>query len=209
MVTGQWYRLSMPVDLDKNKHFDSDMGRQLARGLSGHNVNGDLLYNLNSQGGWNVHLLDSGQKWTTNDVFCTDGIEPAEGYWIKRRTSGVNSNAVYTGRARTNEVSFTFRPRDWHIIGWPLVQPRREDDGQDKGWGFAACGAKKGTSWLNADQLMVGEGSNSMILYLNTNGLWHRVGQSLPATNTLLEAGKGYYYYHAGTGFTWTVKQEQ
>ena len=46
----------------------------------------------------------------------------------------------------------------------------REDAGTDKGWGFAAAGAHKDHHWLSADRLVMGQDTNTVQLFLNTDG---------------------------------------
>ena len=205
---GAWYRLSMPIDLGASNTLDSLLGEQLERGISGDHLNGDLLYVLDGNGDWRRYQLDGTTEWTSNGVPSADGVSSWQSFWIKRRSSGMSSNAVYTGKVYTNAEPITFRANDWHMIAWPFPKPRREDAGVNKGWGFAAAGARKGTSWLNADKLMVGEDTETVFLFLNEDGRWYRLGGATPAGETTLQAGEGYYYYHAGTGFTWTAAED-
>ena len=60
---------------------------------------------------------------------------------------------------------------------------------------------------MAADQLVLGSGTNSVFLYLKPDGRWYRPGGTTPASNTVLRAGEGYYYYHSGTGFTWQAEE--
>jgi hypothetical protein len=208
MTTGKWCRVSMPVEVDPSNKMNAGLGEQLASGLHGDDDNGDRLYALNSEGAWISLRLNSSRHWTTNGAPVDTAMNPCQGVWIKRQSGGVNSMAIYTGMTRTNDQSMVFRARDWHLIGWPFATPRRQDQGSVPGWGFAACGAKKGASWTAADQLIVGEGTNAASLFLGNDGYWHRSGVSTPAWDVTLRAGEACYYYHSGTGFTWTVSQE-
>jgi hypothetical protein len=90
-----------------------------------------------------------------------------------------------------------------------VAQYESEGAAAEKGWGFAAAGAKRGANFTVADQLYVGEGSAARFYYLNPTGRWCRVGTTTPATNLVFRAGEAYYYYHAGTGFVWTAKECQ
>jgi hypothetical protein len=153
-------------------------------------------------------LLNSRRQWITRGVPAAIEINPCQGYWIKRMSAGGNSLALYTGMARTNTQTLTFLAADWRLVGWPFVTPRKQDQGPLQGWGFAASGAKKSPSWMSADLLTVGEGAKAVTLFLNTDGYWYRPGTTTPAWDVALRAGEACYYYHSGTGFTWTVSQE-
>ena len=109
---------------------------------------------------------------------------------------------------RTNTQTMAFRGKDWHLVAWPFATPRTQAQGLVKGWGFAASGARKGPSWAAADQLIIGEGSAAVSLFLNTDGNWYRTGATTPAWDVTMRAGEACYYYHIGDGFTWTVSQE-
>jgi uncharacterized repeat protein (TIGR01451 family) len=202
---GKWHELAMPVACGSNR-LDGVLGEELARGLRGDNLNGDLLYVLGTGGVWQTYLLNTLRRWTTNDVACSDAVSPALSVWIKRRGTGAATNAVYTGPVHTNAEWVTFRSNDWHMIAWPWPRPRREDT-SPPGWGFAAAGAKGGTSWMNADQLVVGSGTNAVFYWLNGAGRWCPAGSGTPAGSLELRAGEGYYYYHGGTGFTWRAEE--
>jgi hypothetical protein len=215
MVTGNWYKLSMPIDFGTSNRMDSSLGDQLAHGLGGDNNVGDLCYILDTNSHWNPCLLDSNGTWVVRDtnnelVPASITVEPWQSFWIKRRSAGSNTVSVYTGPAHDAPQTVTFRPGKWHMIAWPFLTPRREDEGpeNEKGWGFAAAGAKRGGGVAVADRITVGEGANTASYYLNLDGRWCRPGQSVPASNVVFEAGKAYYYYHAGTGFVWTSKEE-
>jgi len=171
----------------------------------------DLLYVMNTNGAFVKYYLDGSEVWKTNGTAVSDAIGSLQGFWIRRRKSGANSNAVYTGRVYTNAEPIVFRSNAWHVIAWPFPRPRREDAGIAplmKGWGFYAAGAEGGNSWMNADRLQAGTGTSMEFLYLKTDGRWYRPGESDPASNALLHAGEGYYYYHGGLGFTWTAEEE-
>jgi hypothetical protein len=143
-------------------------------------------------------------------VPTTDALDLALGFWLKRRSAGTSSNALYTGAIYTNAGPWvTFRSNDWQLIGWPLATPRREDAGAalNKGWGFAAAGARKGASWMSGDILVLGSGTNSGLLYLQTDGRWRWVNGT-PAPSATLRALEAYYYLHRGTGFVWRAEEE-
>ena len=206
--TGAWYKLSIPIDFGGSNALDSLKGNQLKRGLSGNNVTGDLLYVMDATGAWTTCLLDSLDRWTDGGGNpLSDSIASWEGFWIKRRSSGVNTNAVYTGRILTESEPVTFRSNDWQLIAWPFAMPRREGDGTNYGWGFAAAGAYRAASWMNADQLIQAESGQGKLLYLNTDGRWYLVGTNTPASNAVLKVGEAYYYNHRGTGFTWRAEE--
>ncbi|MEI6166075.1 MAG: DUF2341 domain-containing protein [bacterium] len=208
MVTGSWYRVSMPIEVDPANRMDSGLGEQLAHGLHGDNAAGDRLYAMNSAGGWDTLRLNSNHQWTTNGVPVALEINPCQGFWIKRMSGGVNTRAIYTGMTRTNAQSMVFRAKDWHLVAWPFATSRRQDQGAVPGWGFAASGARKGTSGMTADQLIVGEGATAASLFLNTDGNWYRAGATTPAWDVAMRPGEACYYYHSGSGFTWTATQE-
>jgi hypothetical protein len=208
LTTSSWYRVSMPIEVDPANRMDSGLGEQLARGLQGDDVSGDRLYAMDAEGGWQTLLLNSRRQWITRGVPAAIEINPCQGYWIKRMSAGGNSLALYTGMARTNTQTLTFLAADWRLVGWPFVTPRKQDQGPLQGWGFAASGAKKSPSWMSADLLTVGEGAKAVTLFLNTDGYWYRPGTTTPAWDVALRAGEACYYYHSGTGFTWTVSQE-
>jgi len=210
MNVSAWYKLSMPIDLGSSNTLDSLLGEQLERGLHGHNDDdvADLLYVMNTNGGFVKCYLDGGEAWKTNGAAIDHEIGPCQSFWIKRRSGGANSNAVYTGKVYTNAEPVVFRSNAWHMIAWPFPRPRREDAGASKGWGFSAAGAHEGNSWMNSDRLQAGAGTSMEFLYLKTDGRWYRPGELLPASNAMLHAGEGYYYYHGGTGFTWTAQGE-
>ena len=208
MVTGTWYRVSMPIEVDPANRMDSGLGEQLAHGLHGDNAAGDRLYAMNAAGGWDTLRLNGNRQWTTNGVPVALEINPCQGFWIKRMSGGVNDRAVYTGMTRTNVQSMVFRAKDWHLVAWPFATPRRQDQGTVPGWGFATSGARKGPSGMTADQLIVGDGTNAASLFLNTDGNWYRAGATTPAWDVALRPGEACYYYHSGSGFTWTATQE-
>jgi hypothetical protein len=93
-----------------------------------------------------------------------------------------------------------FAAGKWHFISWPYSNPRYEEDGDNKGWGFAASGATKSTSWMFSDQLV---GSSGVTIQLNTDGRWHASNGSIYSTE-VLNAGTSYYYY-AKNAFNWTI----
>jgi hypothetical protein len=96
------------------------------------------------------------------------------------------------------------------MISWPFPRARTEAynlRGTDIGWGFNAAGAHGDMNWENADRLYVSSGLTTIILYMRPDGRWYKVGQNVPAGNTVrLQHGVGYYYYHSGTGMVWAAE---
>ncbi|MEI6562888.1 MAG: hypothetical protein WCO42_01120, partial [bacterium] len=208
-TTGYWHELSMPVECYDYK-LSGTLGTKLATGLTGTNVNGDLLFALNSDGvTWKTYMLNNARKWTLSpvgnpDVPTTDAVSPSVGYWIKRQTGGVSTNIDYDGPVRLTSDPITFLPGTWRMISWPFPRSRREDyvvDGTN-GWGFAKAGAHGDNNWRYADRLYVGGGTNTVILYMRPNGRWYTTAEQSGAA-VRLQHGVGYYYYHSGDGFTW------
>lgn len=98
------------------------------------------------------------------------------------------------------------RKQNVGLIAWPFAVDRREDEGGNLGWGFAAAGAQSGTSWLNSDLLAIGEGSQLRYYYLHASGRWCPVGSTTPAASLTMRLGESYYYLHRGGGFNWTAQ---
>jgi len=211
--TNAWYKFALGIDYGTNNSLDSTLGSQLAQGLTGNGDKAlaDLFYLLDVDGNWQMCYLNGSGVWC--DYNSAGGsptnttVLPWQSFWIKRRIVGVASAPVYSGYCFSNAAPLTFRSNDWHMITWPLPWDRKESDGTDQGWGFAAAGAKKGGSWLNSDVLTVGDGAALRFYYLNTNGRWSAVGQTTPAGGVNFHIGEAYYYMHRGTGFTWTATQ--
>jgi hypothetical protein len=210
--TGKWYKLSMPVDFGASNRLDGALGEQLAQYLGGDNAVGDLCYIMGANGVWTTCLLDSNNTWRIRSrgqlLPASVQVESWQSFWIKRRNAGSNTVSVFAGPVHATPQPVTFRAGKWHMIAWPFAASRREDAGTNKGWGFAAAGARKGPGLALADRLSLGEGTNAATYYLSLSGHWCRAGQTVPATNLLFEAGKAYYYYHSGTGFVWTAREE-
>jgi len=206
---GAWYKYALGIDFGGNNKLDSTLGSQLSKGLTGNDTKtlADLFYLLDAAGNWAMCYLDAGGAWRdyiSGNVTNTH-VLPWQSFWIKRRNGGSTSYPVYSGYCFTNVSPVTFRSNDWHMITWQLPLDRKESDGVQQGWGFAAAGAKQGGSWLNSDVLTVGDGSGLRFYYLNTNGRWCAVGQTIPAANVDFHLGEAYYYMHRGTGITWTA----
>ena len=163
---------------------------------------------LNTSGSWERYDLDGTRRWVASGVPSSATMDQALGFWIKRRSSGGTTNAVYTGRAFSSGQDVQFRAGDWHIISWPLPTSMPQNEGAHHGWGFQAAGAKAGSSWMNADRMLVGNGAGQQYLYLNTNGYWCRIGSAAPALDIRMRAGDGFYYLHAGTGFVWAASDK-
>ena len=207
MSTSAWYKLSYPADVNGQNRLDQALGTQLKTGLYADDLNGDRLFVLDTAGHWDSFKLDSTTNWTTNvttHIVATNSIPETSSFWVKRMVSGVPTNVIFSGTTRTGAYSLTFRSNDWHMIAWPFATPRAEGDGGN-GWGFAAAGAQTGLSWLNADNLIVGNGVAQQVLWLKSDGRWYLLDGSSAAA-IKLEAGEGYYYLHRGSGFTWTVQ---
>jgi hypothetical protein len=193
----------MPIDFGAGGTLAGALGDQLKAVLAGDALAGDVLYVLNTNGVWLTIDLDASKTWNTNGAPVDEEISPALSFWIKRRASAgsVSTNAVYTGPVHTNAMPFTFRANAWHMIAWPFARPKAES-APVAGWGFAAAGAQRGASFLTGDNLI----SDTHFLWLHTDGRWRNADGS-PAATVKLEAGEGYYYYHCGSGFTWTAEE--
>jgi PKD repeat protein len=203
--TGQWYRLSMPISLGASNRLDSTLGDMLRSGAAGDSLAGDLLYVMTPTGSWRTFALADDNTWrvgTPTGAAATNALASGQAYWMKRRSSGSDTNAVYTGPVITEGAPITFGSNTWQLIAWPFATPRREDAGTDKGWGFAAVGAQKGTSWMTADNIWV----DGKLLWLHADGRWRKSNGS-SAADMQLEAMNGYYYLHRSSGFTWTPEE--
>ena len=208
LTTGWWHELAMPVECF-DYELDKTLGTKLKVGLRGDNADGDLLFALRQDGTWQTYRLYGDNKWVHDGETSetTDRISPNVGYWVKRLTGGVSTNIEYVGPVRLTSETNTFLPNTWKMISWPFPRSRAEDFGTNKGWGFAAAGAHGDINWENADRLYVSSGVTTIILYMRPNGRWYKVGQDVPAGNTVrLQHGVGYYYYHSGTGFVWAAE---
>jgi uncharacterized repeat protein (TIGR01451 family) len=212
LTTGIWHELAMPVECF-DYSLSGALGRKLATGLHGGNINdGDLLYALKTNGVWGTYVLNASTNWavSTNVAMeSSDTISPSHGYWIKRRTGGISTNIEYAGPVRLETEAIVFESNKWRMISWPFPRSRREDFGAieaEKGWGFSNAGAHCGNSWNVADLLYVSSGTNTVMLYLKPDGRWYKINSGVRADEIRLQHGVGYYYYHRGTGFTWTAK---
>lgn len=204
MNTGAWYRIGLPFDHGDNHGLDGQRGEMLRRGLGGHADRGDLLYHLHTNGTWMTAQLDDSGQWSTNGTETGEAMAPWQGVWIKRRSAGVNTNVVRYGRYPTTPYTIPIRANDWHLLVWPYATSPRED-ADPIGWGLPAAGAVSSASWLKADQLVLGEGNNQIMLYLRPDNRWYRIGENKPASNVVLRAGESFYYYHRGSGFNWEI----
>jgi uncharacterized repeat protein (TIGR01451 family) len=212
MTTGWWHELAMPVECF-DYELNNTMGDKLKVGLRGDNVDGDLMYALMDDGvTWRTYKLYGNNKWVREGeaIETTDRISPKSGYWVKRMTGGVSTNIEYVGPVRLTSETNTFLPGKWKMISWPFPRARTEAynlRGTDIGWGFNAAGAHGDMNWENADRLYVSSGLTTIILYMRPDGRWYKVGQNVPAGNTVrLQHGVGYYYYHSGTGMVWAAE---
>jgi hypothetical protein len=204
-TTGRWYRMSMPIDLGASNRLDSTLGELLRSGAMGDALVGDLLYAMNSDGAWATYALGSDRTWRVGSPSgskATNALASGQAFWMKRRSAGGSTNAVFTGPVINEGTPITFASNTWQLIAWPFPTPRREDAGTDKGWGFAAAGAQSGTSWMTADNLWV----DGKLLWLYIDRRW-RKANGASAAGMQLEAMNGYYYLHRGDGFTWTPEE--
>jgi hypothetical protein len=201
-ATGRWYRLSMPINHGSSNRLDSTLGDMLRSGASGDALAGDMLYAMAPDGSWQTHVLDASNIWragAAGGAVSTNALAPGQAFWIKRRSSGGSTNAVYTGPVITAGTPITFASNTWQLIAWPFPTPRPEDAGTN-GWGFASAGANSGTSWMTADNFWV----DGKLLWLHADGRWRKANGS-SAADMQLETMNGYYYLHRGSGFTWTA----
>jgi hypothetical protein len=74
----------------------------------------------------------------------------------------------------------------------------------NQGWQFSAQGGQAGTSWENSDRMFMEYNGAFYNLYLGPGGRWYIQNTSVLAP-VALQHGKSYYYYSAGTAFTWTA----
>jgi len=179
----------------------------------GSETTGDLLYILTTNGRWAVYYLDNSGDWQQHSTLSEDTndiVESWQSFWVYRRAAGVDTNVAFAGRLFTSATPITFRSNEWHMIAWPFVDSRLENEGYgstNKGWRFALDGGEKGGSSATADRLVYGEGSSMRVLLLRDDWRWHLLGDDDPVGSVSLEAGKSYYYNHQGTGFTWTAQE--
>jgi hypothetical protein len=201
----RWYRLSMPIDLGASNRLDSTLGELLRSGATGDALSGDLLYAMTATGSWHTFALGADNTWrvgTPTGTAATNALASGQAFWMKRRSAGSSTNAVYTGPVITEGTPITFGSNTWQLIAWPFPAPRREDAGTN-GWGFASAGAQTGTSWMTADNVWV----DGKLLWLHADGRW-RKANGTSAADMQLEAMNGYYYLHRGSGFSWTPEEE-
>lgn len=207
MTPHSLHRMAVPIYAEGQDRLDTSLGAQIAQGLVGGDVtSGDLLYALGASGIWKTYRLNASGQWVNDSdgTIARQRISSSQGFWIQRRGGLTSESVVYAGPAVTNADSIVFSPSAWQVIAWPLAVPKWEDEGSNKGWGFAAAGAKRGTCWGNADQLIIEDADGTEYLWLNMDGRWCRWTETKPVSDIQLQAGIGYYYYHRGQGFTWT-----
>jgi len=151
--------------------------------------------------------LGPGGPEATNTVFMA-----TKGFWVQRKES-VNTNAMFAGKSRTATTYAVAISNGWNLLNWPFKTDRAENAGwntTDVGWGFKKCGGVGHTDPAQADQIMVVINNTWKKCYLldgivdaTANGRWWdyvRGGYS----DYTMQAGQGFYYYHRGSGFTWT-----
>ena len=102
-------------------------------------------------------------------------------------------------------MPIAFQTNGWTLFSWPYATPRHENYGAN-GWGFYSAGGQGANHYTTADEMRGEYNGAWFAAYLNTNGRWAvRGGRAL--VDVKLEAGKGYYYLHRGTGFTWRAQE--
>jgi hypothetical protein len=151
--------------------------------------------------------MGPGGQEATNTV-----IGPTAGFWVQRKGL-FNTNTVFTGKVRTNTVYAVTISPNWNFLQWPFKSDRLESAGSgtvDVGWGFLKCGGVGGTNAVVADNIILVESNSWRRFYLlggysgsGVNGRWWDYGRGGYADFTM-QAGQGFYYYHRGSGFTWT-----
>jgi len=161
------------------------------------------------------------RHWVTNDEWWALGsggpeatntvISPVRGFWIQRKASFA-TNAVFTGKVRTNTTYSVAISNGWNMLNWPFKTDRAESAGwntSDVGWGFKKCGGVGSVDPAQADTILVVVGNSWKRFYLvdgtadgTINGRWWDYVKGGYAGFTM-QAGNGFYYYHRGSGFTW------
>lgn len=208
MNTGEWIKLSMPIEFGEQDGLHESLGEQLKRGLSGHDAQGDLLFVLDTNCTWETYILNSATQWAdmgSPGIPSSNPVSKALSFWIRSRFGPADTNALYTGLVITNAQTFTFASNKWHMFAWPFSAPRLESDGvgPEQGWGFQAAGGSGGANHLLADQIFIGSSNQFRLLYMGTDGRWRNLDGTAASTDRL-EAGEGYYYFNSGTTFNWT-----
>ena len=131
-------------------------------------------------------------------------ITATTGFWVQRKES-FNTNAVFTGRARTNLSYIVSINNGWNFLAWPCRADRHESAGPaaDVGWGFKKSGGIGNSSATNADTILVVQGNAWKRYFLLSNGRWWDFMKGGYADFTM-QAGQGFYYYRRGGAMVWT-----
>ena len=192
----QWYRLSVPIDLGAGHDLSDVLGEMLGSGAQGDALNGDLLYMMDVNGQWLQYAYDESGNWDEGGVPSSDGVGSCQGLWLRRRNEPGSLNMLVAGSVYSDGTpSHAFAADTWQLIAWPYSTAKSES----ANWGFFDDGAKGGGSWRSGDNIIV----DGAILWLHSDGRW-RTSSGALAADKQLEAMNAYYYYHRGTGFTWT-----
>jgi len=216
-VSNRWVMTGMPIDFESagENNLTNTLGTQLIRGLKqGDQNNGDLVYLLGPTN-FLKYWSPTGTLWYaqgcgdagTNAVFTA-----TTGFWVQKKATSPSSNAVYTGRARTNLTYTANITTNWNFLAWPCKTDRKESDAaqgaasgtNNFGWGFLQSGGIGSTIATNADTILLVQGNSWKRYYLLSNGRWWDYLKGGYADFTM-QTGQGFYYYRRGTtGFTWT-----
>ena len=219
-VAGRWQMAGIPVDFESSSEntLTNTFGRQLMRGfmpVSGLDTNGDQLYVLaDTNKNFTRHWVTNSEWWALgpNGPEATNtAIGSMTGFWVQRKGT-FNTNAVFAGRVRTNLTYTVAVSNGWNLLFWPFKIDRTESNGLgslDVGWGFLKCGGVGNGDSVLADTTMLVEGNSWRRYYLlngfniAVNGRWWDYTRGGYADLTM-SAGQGFYYFHKGSGFTWT-----
>ena len=220
-VAGRWQMAGIPVDFESSSEntLTNTFGRQLMRGfmpVSGLDTNGDQLYVLaDTNKNFTRHWVTNSEWWALgpNGPEATNtAIGSMTGFWVQRKGT-FNTNAVFAGRVRTNLTYTVAVSNGWNLLFWPFKIDRTESNGLgslDVGWGFLKCGGVGNGDSALADTIMLVEGNSWRRYYLlngftniAVNGRWWDYTRGGYADLTM-SAGQGFYYFHKGSGFTWT-----
>ena len=221
-AAGLWSMAGVPVDFetDGQNNLTNELGTQLMRGLlKGPKTTADLVYVLSgTTSNFVKHWVTAGGQWWAEgpggDEATNTTISAMNGLWVQRKDS-TTTNTVFTGKVRTTGTLTVNITTNWNFISWPFKTARAESagaGGSDVGWGFKKCGGIGSTNAVAADSIYIVQGNSWKRYYLldgfatpAVNGRWWNYSRGgYAGTNLTLEAGQGFYYYHRGTGFTWT-----
>jgi len=214
--SGLWSMCGTPVDFEtgNGNNLTNVLGTQLMRGFkattSANTTNGDQLYVLSgtnavsNEASYVRHWLtaDSSLWYAVGSTQAYTRIVPMQGFWV-RRNETFSTNTVITGRTRTNAYYTIGISNAWNFLAWPYATERAESTGPDLGWGFMKCGGIGNNIGTNADNIYVVQSNSWKILHLLPSGRWWDSMRGSDVDFTM-KAGQGFYYYHRGSGFTWT-----